>query len=306
MEKIEAGQFLDFVKLFPIRRNKKQKQKIQENLIHYYNAFNIKPTEYVESLGLRKVRHFLFGDLEKAELIVACGYDTAERLILGTGDYWPLDENRNRSKNFVNITLQVVISLVMAVGGVFLIRYALTLKTIMKIVNIVCAVLIFYLANFFAQGLTNRATFSKSCSLFMNLEIIKHYNSKKVCYLYLDYGSYTKVGINFLKSEQFKGKKIVYLDFFGDGDTLLIGHDDKGIKVGKYIEENYDGDVYRTKLEGVNRFNELENITILANTSIAKDKTYVVKNVKTDDDLVVDENVMQRSFDALIKLCKGV
>lgn len=306
MDKIEAGKFLDFVKLFPIRRSKKEKQKIRENLVRYYNAFNIKPTEYIEGLGLRKVKHLLFGDINQAELIMACGYDTAERLILGSGDYWPLDENRNRSKNFVNITLQVVISLAMAVGGIFLIRYALKLKTVMKIINIVCAVLIFYIANLIAQGLTNRATFSKSCSLFMNLEIIKHYNSKKVCYLFLDYGSYTKVGINFLKNEKFNGKKIVYLDFFGDGDTLLIGHDDKGIKVGKYIEENYSGNVYRTKLEGVNRFNELENITVLSNTTLAKDKTYVVKNVKTDDDLVVDPEVMQNTFDALIKLCKGV
>ena len=87
----------------------------------------------------------------------------------------------------------------------------------------------------------------------------------------------------------------------------MIDHDDLGIRVAKYIEENYKGKADRENLsKKVNRFNELENITVLSNTFIAKDESHVVKNVKTDDDLVVDPEVMQNAFDALIKLCKGV
>lgn len=303
MVKIEAGQFLDFVKLFPIRRNKKEKIKIQNNLINYFKSFNMKPTEYVEGLGLRKIRHYLFGDLDKAKTIYVCGYDTTEKLLLGSGDYWPLQENRNRSKTFVNITLSLVLAAILAVGGIFLLRYALSIKTFMKYVNIICAIIIFYLANIVSQGFTNRATFSKSSSLFMMLELAKYLDNEKVAYLFLDYGSYSKVGINFMNNEIFNNKRFIYLDFFGDGDTLMIGHDDVGVHTAKAIEENYKEKKVRVNLnKSVNRFNDIENITVLANVFIDKENECVVKNIRTDDDLTADPNVMENTLNALIKI----
>lgn len=306
MIKIESGQFLDFVKLFPIRRNKKEKKKIQENLLHYFGSFDMKALEYEEGLGLRKVRHFLFGDPDEAKTVFVCGYDTAERLLIGSGDYWPLEENRNRSKVFVNITLSLLIAVAMAIGGIFLLRYALSLKDYWRYINIVCAVIVFYLANHIIQGFTNRATFSKSASLFMMLELAKYLHDRDYAYLFLDYGSYSKVGISFLNKEMFQNKKKIYLDFFGDGDTLLIGHDDIGVHLAKTIEENYQENKTRINLsKTVNRFNDIENIVVLNNVYEDKDGSWVVRNVRTDDDLTVDANIMQETVDVLVRIYGG-
>lgn len=303
---IESGQFLDFVKLFPIRRNRKEKKRIQDNLVHYFHTFNLKPVEYEEGLGLRKIRHFLFGDLKQAEIVFVCGYDTAERLLIGSGDYWPLEENRNRSKAFVNMTLSLLLAAAIAVFGIILLRYALSLKDYWKYINIICAVILFYVANLVSQGFSNRATFSKSASVFMLLELAKYLKDDRYAYLFLDYGSYSKVGINFLKKEIFAKKKLIYLDFFGDGDTLLIGHDDIGVHLAKTIEENYPNNKIRINLkQSVSRFDDLENIVVLSNVMKDQKGDFVVRNVKTDNDLTVDRNVMQDTVNVLVRINKG-
>jgi len=305
--KIEAGQFLDFVKLFPMRRNRKEKAKIQENLVSAFKVYEIQPTIYEEPAGIKKIKHLFFGNLEKCELIIACGYDTAERLWMGTGDYWPFNEDRNRSKTFVNITISLALGIVLAIAAICFLAFGIKVEGVMKIVDIASAIIIALLANKLVQGLPNQSTFTKSAALFMNLILPKHFKSEKVAYLFLEYGSYSKVGIDFLKKDIFKGKKIVYLDFFGDGDTLIMANDELGARTKNYIKDNYKGKTFETLTnKTVNRFNELENIVVLSAGNIDKEGLPVIKNVRTDDDLVVDPDIMQNTFDALITLCKGV
>ena len=166
--------------------------------------------------------------------------------------------------------------------------------------------IVFYLANHIIQGFTNRATFSKSASLFMMLELAKYLHDRDYAYLFLDYGSYSKVGISFLNKEMFQNKKKIYLDFFGDGDTLLIGHDDIGVHLAKTIEENYQENKTRINLsKTVNRFNDIENIVVLNNVYEDKDGSWVVRNVRTDDDLTVDANIMQETVDVLVRIYGG-
>ena len=134
----------------------------------------------------------------------------------------------------------------------------------------------------------------------------RFYKNEKVAYLFLDYGSYSKVGLNFLKKDEFKNKKLIYLDFFGDGEELLLGYGDKAIDIKNAVKERYGEKIFEQSLkQAPNRFDEIDNLLVLSAGNVLNNE-FVVKHVRTDDDLIVDPEIMQKCFDALISYSRSI
>lgn len=303
---MDVNQFKQFALAFGIRRSKKQKAVFKDNLKSVFANYGYSMTIYEEKMGLRKLEHLVFGDLSKAHVIYVVGYDTTEKLILGNGQYWPLEEDRNRSKIFVNLLITLILSLLIAVCSIYGITYALKLSGWRMIVMIIACVGLIYVANRTSQGITNRATFSKTSSIFLLFELLRKSQNKNNAFIFLDYGSFSKIGINFINKEGLLSEKqtCVYLDCFSDGDTLLLAYDKKSKGLAKQMADNYTGPKKLVSLDKAksNRFEDLKNIVILSNTFIdEKDKSLYVSAVRTDEDLTIDPVTINLTVDMLLR-----
>ncbi|MBR4422046.1 MAG: hypothetical protein IKS69_05885 [Erysipelotrichaceae bacterium] len=304
---MDVGQFKDFAQLFSIRRNVKDKKLFRENLRQLFHSFHYEGTEYNEQIGIRKITHLVFGDLHQASYVFVAGYDTAENYLIGNGVHYPFYEDRNRAREFINLTFSLLLSLLVAALGIYLFYRALSLNIYRKIVMMLAGLIVIIIANKLSRGLTNRATFSKTASIFALFELLKKTGHQdKLAYIFLDMGSYSKIGLHFLKTEGLirKDQTLIYLDYFGDGDLLAVGSDAKAKAFAEKIRKQYkDPSVYvDLSACGANRFDDLEKIVVLSLVKQDDKEQYYIEHVRTDDDLTIVPEMIDKTVEALGKV----
>ena len=289
---MNTEQFGQFARAFGLRRSHKEKKRFVENLTNLFAGYGYSVNMYEDRIGLRKITHVVFGDISSAKYVYAAGYDTGERIVLGNGKYWPLEESRNKSKAFVNLTLYMLISLAIVVVGVLIIRNAFTYEGWKKILNIAAGVGFVLLGNEVAKGLPNRTTFAKTSSIFLLFELADSLRGTDSAFIFLDYGAFSRIGPDFLQKQGLvkEGQTVIYADCFSDGDRLLIGYGSNVRKQAEAIKEKYKKKKVLLPLgETENcRFAGLDNWIVLCNVYKDSDDTLYVDNVRTDDDLTVD------------------
>lgn len=295
--------YKSFVQYFGQRRSRKDKKNFIDNLEHFFSAYDIPMTKYEEKLVFHKSEHVVFGDLKRARKVYCVGYDTAEQMVIGNGQYFPLEENKNRANTFWNLLLTLLISLMIALIGIYFFYKGSGQQGFSKILYIICGVIIIMIANRFSRGLPNEATCSKTTSIFLLLEMVKeHHSSEDAAYAFLDDGAYSKIGINFIKkNDLFTDQQLkVYLDFFGDGDTVLIAHDKLAKKSAQTMLKKYPGRSATSSLENVgpNRFEEINNIIVISNVFSDENGHYYVDHVRKETDLTTDIE----TFDSVLNL----
>jgi hypothetical protein len=300
---MEFEQFKTFAQVFGVRRNRKQKDRFLENLKGVFGSYGYTMTIYEDKMGLHKIKHALFGDLKNANEIYVVGYDTTENNVVGNGKYWPINENRNRSSVFVNLTINLILSIVMAVVGVYFIALGISKEKIEKILWIILGVITLFITNKVSQGRTNRSTFAKTSSIFLVFEILKKTKKKNIAFMFLDNGSFSKIGINFLKKDNLirDDQRIIYLDCFSDGDRLLICSDKLAKDKAMNLHKMYQGEKVYVNLDECesNKFEDMNNIVILCNVYEENDGSFAVHNVKTDDDLTIDGETIDKVVEML-------
>ena len=297
-------QYGQFAAAFGLRRNRKEKTRFIENLKPLFENYGYKMTVYEDRLGLRKINHVVFGDPGEADYVFVCGYDTTERIILGDGRYWPLEESRNKSKTFVNLTIYLVLAIVLVVVGVLIIRQGFTFEGFRKIVMIITGTAFIYVANRVSQGLPNRTTFAKTSSIFLLFELASAMKGKKYSFVFADYGAFSRIGLDFLSKNELVNDRqtVIYVDCMSDGDRLLIAHGPKAGKAAEIIKEKYKGKkAIEALAKGDNhRFTGLDNWIVLCNVyQDEKDDSLYVPNVRTDEDLTIDTETIDNTVNAL-------
>ncbi len=303
---MDKESYTSFVGLFSQRKNKKEKARFIENAQNYFKNLNIDLSIHEVKFGLTKISHLVFGDLKSAEVVLCAGYDTGELLLVGNGDYYPLQENRNRLNNFINLTLTMLLSIIIAIIGIIFVAKSGKQEGVIKVLSIISGFVIIFWANGISKGLPNRSTCTKTASIYLMLELAKKLRNKEVAYVFLDKGSFSKIGINFLNDDNlFSGKQLkIYFDCFGDGNQLLISYDNMAEEKAKQIKS------YCTfKSEGANlrdytpnRFDDLENIIAISNVFVEEDHGWKVKNVKKDTDLTTDPKAIDAVEQAVEKM----
>lgn len=301
---MEFDQFKIFAQVFGVRRSRKQKDRFLENLKGLFGSYGYTMTIYEDKMGLNKLKHAIFGNLKEAKKVYVVGYDTTENNIIGNGKYWPINENRNRSNVFINLTTNLIISVIMAAIGVYFITLGISKTKVKRIIWIILGVLTLFVTNKVSQGRTNRSTFAKTSSIFLTFEILKKVEIKDSAYVFLDNGAFSKIGINFLKKLELLNleQRIIYFDCFSDGDRLLICSDKIAENKAKLLYEKYQGEKVYKSLNNYesNKFEDLSNIIVLCNVYKESDGSFAVHNVKTDDDLTIDCGTIDKVVDMLV------
>lgn len=302
---MNTEQFGQFARTFGRRRSRKEKNRFVENLQPVFRSYGYDMKLYEQRIGLRKITHVVFGEPARAKFVYVAGYDTNERLIMGNGKYWPLEESRNRAKSLVNLTIYMLLSLAAAVIGIMIIRQGLSYESWRRIVMIASGVGFILLGNAIAQGMPNQTTFAKTSSIFLLFELAGSLKTKDNAFVFLDYGSFSRLGLDFMVKNEIitSSQTVIYFDCFSDGDRLLIGYGDKARKKAEEIKagcKKRKAVLVPLSDNENNRFTGLDNWIILANVYKDSDESLYVDNVRTDDDLTVDPE----TIDAVVKILR--
>lgn len=299
---MNTEQFGQFAQTFGTRFSPKQKKRFVENLQPLFRSYGYEMKTYEERIGLRKITHVVFGEPSGAEYVFIAGYDTTDRILLGNGKYWPLEESRNKAKTFVNLTLYMLLSLAVAIAGILIIRHGLTYQGWRKLLMIASGVGFILLANVISKGMPNRATFAKTSSLFLLFELASALKGRNA-FMFADYGSFSRIGLDFPAKNGLitPQQTVIYADCFSDGDRLLIAYGDKARKQAEKIKSMYKNKTVMQPLSKTDnhRFTGMDNWIVLANVYKDSDDTLYVNNVRTDEDLTVDPQTIDAAVSAL-------
>lgn len=284
------------------RYTKRQKSLFVEMLKKCFNktcfVFN---SSYKEN-----VNNLIFGDLQKAKLILVCAYDTASQLLLPNTRYYPFERKRNLSNEIVNIVLELVLFLMIIIGAFWLIGLLLQQGTFGLIMSLLLGAVAFYLGYRVITGRASGFNFNHcSASVVLLVSIAQSLaKNSNVAFVFLDKAVNSYQGWKLLGETTFKeSQQVIYFDGMASGEQLIYIHPDT-LKVKSLVSLELVERSYSSSKEKENMFVFVDNLIYLGFGSIDS-KGFYVKDVRTKKDYKIDMPKLELIKDLIIKEIGG-
>jgi len=291
-------ELIDFNRCFGKRRARHKKKIFIDNTVNALSPLGIKATVAAARVGPLAVKNVYLGDVATAAIVVAAGYDTSERALLARG-YRPLETDYNRRTQLYEMLIRLAASL-LAIAAVYpLFRYGLAAHGLIGAASIAASFGLLVLALAMARGFDNTTTFGKSTSLFTLLQLAQKHGTAEAAYALVDYGSYSRIGLDRLKADIGAETTVVYLDALAVGDRLLIATRGRGAAIGRAMAQaagtqavvvGYD--------EPAGRFAMFDDF-VLVSAVDEQAGHYAIRNARTEHDLSFDPELVERMPDIL-------
>ncbi|MEA5017220.1 MAG: hypothetical protein VB009_00710 [Erysipelotrichaceae bacterium] len=295
-------QFIELVRCFSKRRTSKQKRRFIQNVYNMFTGLGYKVKISEKSMGFKKIRNIIIGDIDVAETIYVAGYDTTDQIILNSNDYYPLNTRYNVRSYMKNTIIRFLISSVFSLIGIYSLYYSANYPLASSILPVFFGLIFIGLGTWFSYGISNTTNFSKSSSIFIILNLAKHEKSSSIAYVLCDQASYSEIGLDFLVDDtvKIKDKLIIYLDCLSRGEKLLLCSNN--VKEIREMADHYsDHNIAFADLDNKyeTRFKNFNNIIVISAGKLSDNNEFYVSDVLTKYDCSIDITLLNSVFHML-------
>lgn len=296
---MEKNTMKDLLLLFgvtlPRRYTKVQKRIFYSEAEPLFNELGYSVTYQDSKNKFTRIDNMLIGNVEKAETVILCPYDTPARSFFQY-KYYPFTKAQNLKQESKDLLLRMLIFTATCLLTYSVISQFSILGTLLKILGIVLIASLLMIAYFMLAGLASPINFNKnsaSVALIASLAMKTRKNKAKVCYVLLDKNTDSNAGLkNLLQDERFKHKKFIFLDSVASGEKLVIAHRDAMMSDSKKISARLPGinvvDLSVPDEEIKDTILGLSPKTLHICVADNENNNYVVKNTRSKKDLKVD------------------
>ncbi|GFP76437.1 hypothetical protein bsdtw1_02540 [Clostridium fungisolvens] len=273
----------------------KQKKIFLSETHQYFQNLDYEISYQNNKSKLKSVTNMVIGELDKANVVVVCAYDTPSSVLLPNYLYYPFNIKKNLAQENINLVLQFVLMGLCFSAIYFLVSPFNTFSSIGKIiVSLLCGILGF-IAYKLMQGSANKVNFNRSSASVALIgklaEELKGNND--IAFVLLDQNINSYEGLKLLKKELKNSRKLIlYLDCLAYGTYLVCAHNEK-------MKETADQLIYHLKpLNIINKTYKPEryeetmlkfstNMLVLTNGEIINEQL-AVKNTRSRKDYQLD------------------
>lgn len=277
------------------RYKTKEKELFLQQVIELTDKKGLKHSFQTKHSKIMNVCNLVIGDLDHAQVIVACAYDTPAKAVLPGFKYYPFNPSFNKKEETKNLACQLL--------GLFLCFFLIFLyfrnfnevQMWLKILIVAAAVITGYHGFRFLKPHGNKMNFSRnSVSVALILKLMQTVQSNKTAYVFLDQNCASYEGAKLLKEHCKNHQLVILLDNLASGDKTVVAHKKK-IDVNSFLKENWIDKQYD---ETDNMLSLFERSLIISCGTI-KNKKFFVENSGTRKDYGVDMNRLNQIYNIL-------
>lgn len=169
--------------------------------------------------------HLIIGNLEKAEQIIACAYDTGGKMLVPGAVYTPFHVEKNHRLDNLNLLLQSLAALALA-GGIGCCLWGfLRVSLAGRIALIILALILAYGIYLFCRGIDNKVNFNRNSAAVVLIRQLAEtcVNDPQAAFILADHSSMNFTGLKQLAEAYpiLQQKLVIWLDCVGIGETLM-------------------------------------------------------------------------------------
>jgi len=250
-----------------------------------------------------KYPDLVVGNLKKADTVIFVGYDTPSKMLIPNYEFTPLDVKKIMKYEKLNRALLFLVPFLLIVVTTLLFSKA-NGNIMMYIGAVICGLISLLVFFKVAPGIANGFNFNRnSAGVAVVVKLIEEYNhSEKVAFVFSDNMAESYLGLFDFVNTIPKDKKIVVLDAIASGRDLVLFSANGSIE--KLKQEFVFGD-NETRYVNLHRvsdiFSSITNELIFICSGTLEKKKFVIENVRTKRDLVVDMKRLDVIFKQLLK-----
>ena len=292
-------EFLAFVSAFSIRKTRAQKKYFLSQMTRMLRKQGIKVHLQQTSLHGSSIRNLIIHDLNQADVIIFCGYDTTGRKILPFC-YEPLKTEKNLRFIFMDTILRWILNGILLITGITLFHHGMRLEPLWWLCiagSVLCAMI----ATMWANDMDNHSSLNKSASVFLLLKMAKEKCCTQCAYVLMDQGSYREWGMEVLLKEypQLREKTMIYLDCLAMGKQLVLAQKmEQNEKITTWFKQCSWVSKRIVDLPFQHRFTSLRKLMILTSSELSEQEI-IINNLGYDNTL--DVTFMQAVFEWLMR-----
>lgn len=288
------------------RYTKRQKRIFYSQAEPYFKDLGFSVKLQTVKKKLLEVSNITIGDINRADHLIVCPYDTPSRSLLPY-KYFPFNLSKNLAQENREVFLHSFIYILSSLIAYFVFRQYLTFSILMRVLSIVLFACLIFICYRLIVGIPNQVNFNRnSASVALVAALAARLRKKRnVAFVLLDNTASSNTGWRvFADEEGLKNKNIIYLDCLASGENLVCAHSRAAIPQGRKLAEKLagvnvidqvvpDGQIKDTKLQYIPQMLQICTGTI-------EDHFFFVENTRSKRDFKVDIPRLENLCDGLI------
>ena len=288
------------------RYTKRQKRIFYSQAEPYFKNLGFSVKLQTIKKKLLEVSNITIGDINRADHLIVCPYDTPSRSLLPY-KYYPFNLSKNLAQENREVFLHSFIYILSSLLAYFVFRQYLTFSILMRVLSIVLFACLIFFCYRLIVGIPNPVNFNRnSASIALAAALAARLRKKRnVAFVFLDNTASSNTGWRvFADEEGLKNKNIIYLDCLASGENLVCAHSRAAIPQGRKLAEKLAGvnvidqvvpdvQIKDTKLQYIPQMLQICTGTI-------EDHFFFVENTRSKRDFKVDIPRLENLCDGLI------
>ncbi len=209
------------------RYTKRQKRIFYTQVVPFFKDLKYAVSFQNVKKRLLHVSNIIIGDIDRAEYLLVCPYDTPSRSLLPY-TYYPFNSSKNLSQENRELFIRTLIYIGASVLAYFVFKQFSSFSTLLKIFSILLFIGLIVFCYRLIVGIPNTFNFNKnSASVALIAALAEGLSkNKRVAYVLLDHACSQDAGWRtFTEDERVKDKTIIYIDCVSNGKALACVHD---------------------------------------------------------------------------------
>lgn len=289
------------------RYTKRQKRIFYSQAEPYFKNLGFSVKLQTIKKKLLEVSNITIGDINRADHLIVCPYDTPSRSLL-LYKYYPFNLSKNLTQEKREVFLHSFIYILSSLIAYFVFRQYLTFSILMRVLSIFLFACLIFFCYRLIVGIPNPVNFNRnSASIALAAALAERLKkNRNVAFVLLDNTASSNTGWRvFADDESLKNKNIIYLDCLASGENLVCAHSRATIPQARKLAEKLagvnvidqvvpDGQIKDTKLQ---YFPQMLQIC----TGTIEDHYFFVENTRSKRDFKVDIPRLENLCDGLFK-----
>ncbi|MGN1343225.1 MAG: hypothetical protein ACI4U3_01505 [Traorella sp.] len=280
------------------RYKTKEKELFLQETIKLCQEKGLKTSFQTKKSSVMKICNLVVGDVQKADLILACSYDTPSVAIFPKLKYFPFNPSYNVKEELKNTILQCICGSLFFLVIFFLIRGFMSSSLIVKILRVIFILICAFGCYRSFKPAGNRVNFARnSASVAVLFKLIENVKNPKIAYVFLDQNCSSYEGAKLMRDELSQNKHVLFLDNLASGDKTVLAYRKK-----EDIQKFDNVDWMKKEYDETSNLLSYFDHAIMLSCGKIKDKKFYVEKTRTKYDYEVDMERLTQIYEKLYEI----
>ena len=231
-----------------------------------------------------KICNLVIGDLNKADTVVVCAYDTPQKAAYSGFKYYPFNPSFNAKEETKNLALQLIGAMLCFSVVLMQLKIFFSYSGYLKALALAGIVVFAFNGYKWLRPSGNQMNFSRnSAAVASILKLMETVKNRKTAFVFLDQNCASYEGAKLLKEHLHAHQLVLILDNLASGEKTVVAHKNT-TDPGSLVKEGWIDKEYDDTANMLAIFNR----SIMISCGSIQNKQFVVKNTGTKKDVEVN------------------